>query len=163
MEFFKIKICLTSSLLTPFHSDILWGHICWALRYISDLQEFLDAYSSDEPPLLISNAFPEGYLPYPVLPIMKKEEAKCLIQRFWKPEDYVVGVNALKTLLKTPYISREILLNNAAQEISNEFLMGLFLEAPNICPQIAYYLPEPCLRKYDSNGKIACNFISTSK
>ncbi len=166
MEYFKIRIRLTSSLLTPFHSDILWGHVCWALRYIygeRELEEFLDLYSSDEPPIIISNAFHEGYLPYPVLPTMKKEEAKYLIQRFWKPEDYVMGVNALKTLLKTPHISRDILLNNTEQEISNEFLMGLFLMEPNICPQIASYLPEPCLRKYDSNGNIACSFISSSK
>ena len=166
MECFKIKIRLTSSVLTPFHSDTLWGHICWALRYLNgemELESFLKSHSNGEPLLIISNAFPKGYLPYPVLPPIGKEKAKALIDRFWKADDFVLGVSVLKSLLKTPYLSREVFIRRVEEDISNEFFMGLILEDRNICPIIADYLPDACPNKYDESGKIACGFISSSK
>jgi CRISPR-associated protein Csm4 len=166
MKSFKIKIKLRSSIITPFHSDTLWGHICWALRYKygkSELDEFLQCYTHAEPPLIISNAFPKGYLPYPVLPPMDKKKAMPLIYKFWGSDGFVTGVSALKLLSKLPYLSKEILKIKKAEEISNLTLIQTLLEDRHICPMIADYLPERCKAKYDKEGKIACNFISVSK
>jgi CRISPR-associated protein Csm4 len=166
MENLKISIRLKSSINTPFHSDTLWGHICWALRYQygeSELDEFLTCYRRGEPPLIISNAFPKGYLPYPVLAPIDKTKAMRLVDRFWRADRLVMGVSALKSLSKTPWISREILRSQAEEEISNELLIGLLLDERRICPVIADYLPKYCPNKYNKDGKIACSFISFSK
>lgn len=166
MEKLKINIKLESSIITPFHSDTLWGHICWALRYKygeSDLKEFLECYRDGEPPLVISNAFSKGYIPFPVLPQVDRESSKQLIKKFWGDEGFVTGVSAIKLLSKTPYISREILIRNQDETILNEFIIKLFLEDNYICPKIADYLDEPCPVKYGVDGKIACGFISNTE
>ncbi|MCL5022273.1 MAG: hypothetical protein M1497_02710 [Nitrospirae bacterium] len=72
---YTIEIGLKSTLATPLQSDTIFGHICWAIRYLpwggDKLTEFLSLYDKDEgknPPLLVSNGFPKGYLPKPILP-----------------------------------------------------------------------------------------------
>lgn len=68
----KIKITLKSSVITPFHSDTIFGHICWGYRYQFGEREFLDnfipAFNTETPSIILSNAFPESYLPMPILP-----------------------------------------------------------------------------------------------
>jgi len=74
MRCFRIRFRLVSSLGTPFQADTIFGHICWAVRYLEGeeaLQAFLAAYR-DVPPLLVSDGFPVVgdlfYLPRPTLP-----------------------------------------------------------------------------------------------
>jgi CRISPR-associated protein Csm4 len=60
-----------SATRSPWQADTLFGHLCWLLRYRegeSALTEFLDRYRQGQPPLLLSNGFPGGYLPRPLLP-----------------------------------------------------------------------------------------------
>ncbi len=69
MNRYKIKVEIKSPLVTPIKADTLFGHICWGIRYHRGekaLEDFLAMYS-DEPPLVFSDAFPEGFLPKPLL------------------------------------------------------------------------------------------------
>jgi len=74
--------------LTPLESDTVFGHICWAMEYLGiftgdkNVSRFLEKFNGPEPPLIISNAFPEGYLPFPLLPPMSKDEKKELENEF---------------------------------------------------------------------------------
>ncbi len=75
--FLRYKIKMLSSLRTYPQSDTIFGHICWGMRYLKGeeyLKNFLEQYEDDDVPLLISDAFPENYLPRPLLPPLKHEE-----------------------------------------------------------------------------------------
>ena len=74
--FLRYKIKMLSSLRTYLQSDTIFGHICWGMRYLKGeeyLKDFLEQYE-DDVLLLISDAFPEGCLPRPLLPSLKHEE-----------------------------------------------------------------------------------------
>jgi CRISPR-associated protein Csm4 len=68
MADYRIRVRLRAPLATPMHSGTLFGHLCWALRDLRGeqaLEEWLQ--SCQEPPLLLSDAFPVGYLARPLL------------------------------------------------------------------------------------------------
>ncbi|GAB4334705.1 MAG: CRISPR-associated protein, Csm4 family [Calditrichia bacterium] len=70
MNFFKATVRIRSPLATPLMADTLWGHICWGIRWREGeaaLKLFIESYL-EEPPLVLSNPFPAGFLPKPVLP-----------------------------------------------------------------------------------------------
>ncbi len=165
MQDYKIKIKLKSTIITPFQSDTIFGHICWALRYVKGekyLLDFLSAYDNGDPPLVISSAFPEGYLPYPVLPPMDKSTSKRLIEQYWGQHDFLSGVNGLKKLSNIKHISKDILENMKGHLLSNWLIIGQILDNPRICPKTVANLPAVCSAKY-SDDKITCPYISSSK
>lgn len=72
MLLYKAQLELASPLGTPLAADTLFGHICWAMAYQEGeekLAEFLDKMDSEMPPLVLSDPFPAGKLPVPVLPL----------------------------------------------------------------------------------------------
>ncbi len=164
MKSYKISVRLDSSVITPFHSDTLWGHICWALRYCYDepkLIDFLNSYNSYRPPLIISNAFPKGYLPYPVLPPIKKLKVSELTRNFWGVEDFAVAVNVIKKLRETAYIPKELIYQLNGQPFSHYIILNAILSNPKICPKIMNYLPTVCTAK-TKDGKVVCGHFSSS-
>jgi len=65
---YLIRLRLDSPLATPLHSGTLFGHLCWALRELEGeaaLVAWLDGLRED--PFLISDGFPAGWLPRPLL------------------------------------------------------------------------------------------------
>jgi CRISPR-associated protein Csm4 len=69
MNTFRLTFQIDSALGTPVMGDTLFGHICWGIRWWEGetaLQDFLESYRT-RPPLVISNAFPAGMLPMPLL------------------------------------------------------------------------------------------------
>ena len=83
MKLFCIKFKLKSALETPFHADTLFGHLCWAIRYIygeSVLKDFLEAYNNGKPPLILSDGFPEHYLPVPIIPYKQRDKSIGKVQ-----------------------------------------------------------------------------------
>lgn len=82
MNAYKLQIRIESALGTPLAADTLFGHVCWTLRYTrgeSALTGFLDAYDGPEPPLVLSDPFPEGMLPMPILPAPGREAHEMLL------------------------------------------------------------------------------------
>ncbi|OON98959.1 MAG: hypothetical protein ATN35_00445 [Epulopiscium sp. Nele67-Bin004] len=71
-QLYRWEFVVKTSVLTPFHSDTLWGHIVWAIKYLHGdkvFEEYLTKFVQDEyKPFIISNAFPKGYLPFINLP-----------------------------------------------------------------------------------------------
>lgn len=67
---FKIKIIALSSSFTPILSDTLFGAFCWSYKYKygeDRLTEMLNSFRrSFIPPLVFSNVFPSGTLPFPL-------------------------------------------------------------------------------------------------
>jgi len=72
----KLEILIKSPFITPLHSDTLFGHIAWAMRYLKG-EEYLEKFLNDfkeHPPLIISNAFPKDYLPKPITEAIKENQ-----------------------------------------------------------------------------------------
>lgn len=79
MTTFRVSFETLSSVRTPFHSDTIFGHFCWAIRFIfgeDKLKKWLEDYSHS--PTLISNAFPEKLFPRPLCKPLPFEEIKKL-------------------------------------------------------------------------------------
>jgi len=78
MRTYKITFEIVSSIRTPLHSDTIFGHICWAIRFLygeNMLSKWLKNYGDS--PTLITNAFPDGLFPRPVTrPLSFQELAK---------------------------------------------------------------------------------------
>ncbi len=71
MEFIRVSLHLRSAVASAFQADTIFGHLCWAIRYLDGeeaLTEFLEWYNIGEPPLLISDGFPGDLLPRPFIP-----------------------------------------------------------------------------------------------
>ncbi len=68
----RVTIRLTAPLGTPVVSGTLFGHLCWAmvdLRGEEALADWLTAMETGRrPPFLLSDAFPAGFLPRPLMP-----------------------------------------------------------------------------------------------
>lgn len=84
---------------TPLMGDTLFGQLCWAIRHgwgDARLASLLDGYTDREPFLVVSDAFPKGFLPLPHLPARAwagasndPKERKALKKIAWVPLDIV--------------------------------------------------------------------------
>jgi CRISPR-associated protein Csm4 len=98
MKSYRVDITPRSPWGTPLHADSLFGHLCWALTYLRGekaLRDFLLAFDGSQPPLVLSNGFPKGCLPRPLLPAVsiqregqdptdrKKLKHKTLLAEEW--------------------------------------------------------------------------------
>lgn len=80
---------------SPLLGDTLFGQICWALRRRygeQRLRELLDGYTDGRPFAIVSDAFPEGFLPRPALPLsayrpLPDADRKTAKRRLWVPHD----------------------------------------------------------------------------
>lgn len=93
MQAFRVIINLQSAFATPLKGDTLFGQLCWAIRNRQGedrLAGLLNGYTSGQPFALVSDAFPEGYLPLPRLPshyyrAIAGEDRKAVKKRSWLP------------------------------------------------------------------------------
>jgi len=92
MKLYRVPITPTSDFVTKLKGDTLFGHICWAIFYHfgqERLSNLLEAYAKEEqrPFLVVSDAFPSGYLPKPKMPSRllgeKSEEKKLNRKKTW--------------------------------------------------------------------------------
>lgn len=71
MQTYRIKLYLSSGFITPWHADTIFGHLCWAAERHGAFDNFtgasglIDLYRGGTPPLILSDAFPAGFLPAP--------------------------------------------------------------------------------------------------
>lgn len=96
-----------SPLITPLHSDTLFGHVAWAVRYLweeSRLIKFLGEFQDGgDAPFLISDGFPAGYLPKPFFKAMPLVELRRIVRETFRelnaelnPEDETQLLKELK-------------------------------------------------------------------
>jgi len=80
----------------PIRGDTLFGQLCWALRHRygeARLAELLQGYTDGTPFLVVSDAFPTGFLPRPALPLYRFAEVpgadrKQVKKRCWLPREH---------------------------------------------------------------------------
>lgn len=70
MQLFKATLKLLSPLITSLKGDTIWGHIAWGIANHEGedaVGKFLADEKSEQPPLIVSSAFPKGTIckPYP--------------------------------------------------------------------------------------------------
>ncbi|MEI9479639.1 MAG: hypothetical protein WCO26_24135, partial [Deltaproteobacteria bacterium] len=57
---------------TPWQSDTIMGLMAWAVALNegeSAIREFLEPFLAGDPPFVVSDGFPSGLLPNPLIPI----------------------------------------------------------------------------------------------
>lgn len=71
MQTFMLTLQPEASFGTPLVGDTLFGHLCWALRWrhgVVALAALLSGYTEGRPFAVLSDAFPAGLLPRPLMP-----------------------------------------------------------------------------------------------
>lgn len=71
MQSHRVTLTPQTAFATPLKGDTLFGQLCWAARHILGeprLDELLQGYTDGKPYLVVSDAFPAGFLPMPKLP-----------------------------------------------------------------------------------------------
>ena len=71
MKLYRFTLTPQSAMGTPLVGDTLFGQLCWAVRNRfgeARLIELLEGYTTQYPFMVVSDAFPEGFLPLPTLP-----------------------------------------------------------------------------------------------
>jgi CRISPR-associated protein Csm4 len=106
---YTIVITFSSSLGSRLQSDTLFGHLCWATRYLKGkdiLEKFLKLYKeATDPPLLVSNGFPQCYLPKPIIPPATQEEIQAAIGK----DDRVGASHKIASIKRLDIVPRQIL------------------------------------------------------
>ncbi|WP_274571306.1 type III-A CRISPR-associated RAMP protein Csm4 [Neisseria leonii] len=95
MQAYKLTLCPETAFGTPLAGDTLFGHICWGIaeQYGTGvLADCLHGYTDNRPFLVVSDAFPDGYLPLPTLPSAywltgAETDRKKLKKKQWLPEN----------------------------------------------------------------------------
>lgn len=95
MQSYQLTLKPLTAFATALYGDTLFGQLCWAIRnrYGEDkLTELLKGYTEQQPFAIVSNAFPEGYIPLAKIPgHFYKEVAgldrKAVKKRAWLPLD----------------------------------------------------------------------------
>ena len=71
MKLYRFTLTPQSAMGTPLVGDTLFGQFCWAVRNRfgeARLIELLEGYTEQRPFIVVSDAFPQGFLPLPTLP-----------------------------------------------------------------------------------------------
>ncbi len=97
MKWYKVIIQPKSDFGSIIKGDTLFGQFCWAVRekYGDEhLSELLNSYVGGSPYVIFSDAFPNGYLPRPVLPLnfwpkLDATKRKLEKAKTWIPEDKI--------------------------------------------------------------------------
>jgi CRISPR-associated protein Csm4 len=107
MARYELHIKPVSPFQTALQSDTIFGHICWAVRYLwgeAILEEFLSAYTKKYAPLVLSSGIPKGYVPMPILPPLTINEEEMLFERYYVKRSRLEFGKELKGLKKINYI-----------------------------------------------------------
>ncbi|MBQ8346962.1 MAG: hypothetical protein IJY17_05110 [Alphaproteobacteria bacterium] len=135
MELYQIDIKPSGGFYTPIKGDTLFGIFCWAVvdRFGEQrLTELLEGYTENKPFIVISDAFPQGFLPKPVLPFpyYKKAEdgsepdakkRKEFKRREWLPADKIsLPTNRMADLFaEVPFMEKSLKTTNSVNPETN--------------------------------------------
>lgn len=132
MKWYKAEFKLKSWYASAWHADTFFGHLCWAMRYLegdSGLKKFLDLYQDGNPPFLVSNGFPSGFLPQPIFPPGGptknrehfREQKKVRKRKFITLSEFnqvIGGENAVLVSSKEPREAVNIALKNQINRLT---------------------------------------------
>jgi len=89
MKDYLIKIKLRSAIASPWHSDTIFGHLCWQVAFGAlemSIEEFLRPFREGRPPFVLSEGFPEGLLPIPLMKTKRPEATDRQTYRLMKKQ-----------------------------------------------------------------------------
>lgn len=84
MQWKIARLTPVSAFGSTLRGDMIFGQLCWAIRNRfgeSFLNSLLEDYTSGQPFVVVSDAFPKGYLPKPSLPFLFSKSAGHLENR----------------------------------------------------------------------------------
>lgn len=147
MGHLQVLISPKSAFASALQSDTIFGHICWAIKYLDGegaLLRFLDEYNTTNPPLILSDGIPEGYLPKPILKPLSIQERESIFNEFFEnsKENRVLFASALKRFKKQPYISIDAL--NILKDTLSYYNLYHLVFQQQLCPQNFISMPEVC-------------------
>ncbi len=143
MELYQLDIVPTGAFYTPVKGDTLFGMLCWAAaeKFGEDrLTKLLDGYADNRPYVVLSDAFPKGYLPKPVLPFSyyKKEgqkdddfnakDRKKFKRREWLPTDKaLLPTNQMAdSFREVPFMKKSLKTANSVNPETNHASGGKY-------------------------------------
>ena len=134
-ESYHLQFKPLSPSITPLQSDTLFGHIAWAVRYLRGEQElltFLNKFQDNhDAPLLISDGFPQGYLPKPQFKALPIDELDAAIAEYALKEkkeyDQKKQTEIHKALKSQSYLKIET-MQSLQQSFSVETMLQASLE-----------------------------------
>ena len=93
MDTLALRLRPLTAFGSPLLGDTLFGQLCWAVRHrfgLERLHVLLDGYTAGRPFAVVADAFPEGYLPRPALPLssyraIADADRKQAKRRHWMP------------------------------------------------------------------------------
>lgn len=118
------KVKPTSSFMTPWQSDTLYGHFIWAISYIfgqEETEKVVAGFKSFKPPFILSNGFIDGQLPMIKKSEIKRGDTKELAKAGFGDETPKSLINCIRELKKI----------NKEKEISLEEFNSLLNERTN--------------------------------
>jgi len=136
MNWYQIKFKSESWHASAWQADTIWGQLCWGLKYMHGedaLLNFLSMYEQGNPPILLSNGFPDDFLPRPILPELtldKSQSLKTQRETFekrkiirditWLTQDEFISSLSGERLFsgKQPFESRSVMLKNQINRLS---------------------------------------------
>lgn len=123
MQDYRLTVRLLSPLGTPWQSDTVFGHLAWQVAYgrgPCSIEEFLEPFRRGEPPFVLSDGFPRGLMPRPLLPevpagdptpeayAMAKQRRKC---RWVSADDFAAiaaGSSGGWHVVADPWVAAEV-------------------------------------------------------
>ena len=103
MKLYRFTLTPQSAMGTPLVGDTLFGQLCWSVRNRfgeARLSELLEGYTTQRPFMVVSDAFPEGFLPLPTLPSTFWETKTETDRKSLKKAQWVNISNAEKSAVK---------------------------------------------------------------
>lgn len=131
---YTVTITLKSSIITPLQSDTIFGHVCWAIAFLKwdeddKLKKFLSLYDEERnnPPLLISNGFPYGYVPKPVIRPPKQSDIDAVFDDTKRIENSF----KIKTLKKANLLPKDLFDDLNKSSINTKDLLSTMKDKYN--------------------------------
>lgn len=162
MNMNKIIIKSKSSFCQEIQSDTLFGHICWAIKYLygeDELTKFIKEFDK-EPPILLSSGFPKvkdtDFIPKPILRPLNTEEEGNLKKEYFSEKKEYIFYSSIKFLNKQNFIPLNIL--EKLKDNLSYFNLYRLIFIGECCPVYFVKRPPNC-----SNFGVECVYFSQKK
>lgn len=136
MTLFRIRIKLTSPIVTPLKGDTIWGHVVWGIANHEDEQAVADFIKDckENAAFIISSAFPAGMVCKPIPEVTERlenlspEDYTKIKQnkkiRYEKASLYFSGMDEIQTGNGKNQFKENIVTHNTISRLSNSVLDG---------------------------------------
>jgi CRISPR-associated protein Csm4 len=114
MRTYRFKLRPLTPWSTPWHADTIFGSLCWELLGMQgeeSLKRFLRRCEAGDPPFVISDALPEGWLPRPLfirLHQLPGLNFKARASNWLSESQFRTVIHAPRTVLPEPFLPEPV-------------------------------------------------------